>query len=144
VDIWNRRDHLSDTDSITYYLFAALKRRILKELNRHKTVETGITLYQLHISEFNSEELMITEEISDEQKVRINAAMKKLSKRQREVIRLKYFQNLRNEELAQRLSIKVESAYNLVSKSLSILRKHLNQVPFLIILFRVLQQVFGY
>lgn len=142
IDIWKQRTQLSDTDSITYYLFAALKRRIIKELNRQKLLETGTTLHLLHVSDFNSEEFFITEEISDEQKMRISTAMQKLSKKQREVIQLRYFHNLGSDEIAQRLSIKVESAYNLISKSLSLLRKHLKQIPVLVVIFRLIYQIF--
>ncbi|MDF9798878.1 RNA polymerase sigma factor (sigma-70 family) [Catalinimonas alkaloidigena] len=138
IEIWKQRANISETDSVKYYLFAALKRRIIKELQKNIVFETGAAYQLLHISELNSEEIIISEEVTDEQKKRISAAMKKLSKRQQEVIRLKYFQNLKSDEIAQKLSMKVESAYNLVSKALTLLKKHISQVSILAFLLRFL------
>jgi DNA-directed RNA polymerase specialized sigma24 family protein len=46
-----------------------------------------------------------------------------LTKRQRQAVHLKFFENLKNEEIAERMSIGTEAVYNLISKSLVVLRK---------------------
>jgi RNA polymerase sigma factor (sigma-70 family) len=131
IDLWKQRKQLADTDSITYYLFAALKRRILRELHASQKLDHNPSSQLLHIADINAEDRIIIEEVSQAQKQKIGEAMKKLSKRQQEVIRLRFYQNAGHEEIARRLSIKVESAYNLVSKALSVLRKHMATLPFL-------------
>ncbi len=127
VDIWNQHKNLAETDSITYYLFAALRRKIYRELDKNQVLEYNYSTQILHILNPNVEENIISEEISIGQQHKIAEAMKKLSKRQREVISLKYYHNIGNEEIANRLSIKIESTYNLISKAIHLLKKHMSQ-----------------
>lgn len=138
VDLWKQRKQLADTDSITYYLYAALKRRILRELNKVQRLDHNPSTQLLHIADLNAEESITIEEMTQRQKQKIGEAMKKLSKRQQEVIELRFYQNAEHEEIARHLSIKVESVYNLVSKALSILRKHLTTLSLVTLCFRLL------
>ncbi len=134
IDLWNRRMHLADTDSITFYLWASLKRRIVKVLAKahHSGADDSYPL--LHSSEPDAEVVLIAEEIAAEQGERIVWAMQKLSKRQREAIRLKYYQHLSNEEIARQMSIQVEAVYNLISKALSCFRKSVNRISIVLII----------
>jgi len=135
VDLWNQRKNLSDTDSITYYLFAALRRRILKELKRNTGHDYDLSSHLLYVSDASTEDIILLEELTIEKKEKVAEAMQKLTKRQREVIKLRYYQNVNNEEIAERLSIKVESTYNLISKAIQLLKKHLIKSSLLISIF---------
>lgn len=84
--------------------------------------------------ESSTEATIITEEISKETKEQLLVAMRALTKRQREAVRLKFYHNLKNEEIAQRMSIKVEAVYNLISKSLVVLKKSYQRVSILVLL----------
>ena len=121
VYLWHNRNSLADTDSIKYYLWTALKRRIIRAVAA--TDQSLDDLFTLPITEEGVEAALITEEITQERKQRLLSVMRSLTKRQRQAVDLKFFHNLKNEEIAQRMSIRVEAVYNLVSKSLVTLRK---------------------
>ncbi len=118
IELWQQREKLADTTSIRYYLLQALKYK----LYRNKTA----TFYETNpmLVEPSVETQWIQQEISDQQQRNILFALEKvLSARQREAVQLKFFQQLNNEEIAQRMQISRESVYNLVSKALVILRQ---------------------
>ena len=125
VDLWNNKKQLSDTDSITFYLWASLKRKIHKVLIKEGQESKAVMEKMAENQEGDIQEEMIMGELAFEQRQRITKAMLQLSKRQQEAIQLKFYQNLSNEEIAQKMSIKVEGVYNLISKALSFFRKAL-------------------
>ena len=125
VDLWNNKKQLSDTDSITFYLWASLKRKIHKVLIKEGQESKAVMEKMAENQEGDIQEEMIMGELAFEQRQRITKAMLQLSKRQQEAIQLKFYQNLSNEEIAQKMSIRVEGVYNLISKALSFFRKAL-------------------
>lgn len=94
-------------------------------------ISDDITMIEV---ENDVEAAIIIEEVSAEKKEQLLAAMQALTKRQREAVRLKFYHNLKNEEVAQRMSIKVEGVYNLISKSLAVLKKSYRGVSILVVL----------
>lgn len=122
VYIWHHRTSLADTDSIKYYLWTALKRRILRVISS-SSAYCGDNPFMLPITEEGIEESLIIEEVAQERKEQLLSVMRVLTQRQRQAVSLKFFQNLKNEEIAERMSIGIEAVYNLISKSLTTLRK---------------------
>ena len=124
IYIWHHRASLADTDSIKYYLWTALKRRILRAISSSSAHSLDNPL-MLPITEEGIEDILIMEEIAQERKEQLLSVMRLLTQRQRQAVKLKFFYNLKNEEIADRMSIGVASVYNLISKSLLTLRKGL-------------------
>ena len=124
IYLWHHRGSVANTDSIQYYLWAALKRRILRAIASPASAVHSLTpSFVLPATEGNIEDQLITEEITQQHKRRLLSVMQSLTKRQQEAVHLKFFQSLKNEEIAERMSIHVEAVYNLISKSLTTLRK---------------------
>jgi RNA polymerase sigma factor (sigma-70 family) len=123
IYIWHNRGSLADTDSIKYYLWTALKRRILRAISSSHDHHLEDNALMLPITEEGIEDLLITEEVDQERKDQLLSVMRSLTKRQRQAVNLKFFHNLKNEEIADRMSVGVETVYNLISKSLTVLRK---------------------
>lgn len=133
IYLWNHRANLSNTNSIKYYLWTALRRRIVQATKALPDTLVSDNIKMIGF-ESSTETAMINEEISKQRKEELLAAMQALTKRQREAVRLKFYHNLKNEEIAQRMSIKVEAVYNLISKSLVILKKSYHRVSTLVLL----------
>ena len=132
VYLWNHRDTLADTTSIKYYLRTSLLRRMTRMADESNT----ITMKAGAVATFECgpEATIITEEILEERKAQILAAMQALTKRQRQAVQLKFYHNLKNEEIAQHMAIKVEAVYNLISKSLVVLKRSYQNVSILTLL----------
>nr|WKN37543.1 sigma-70 family RNA polymerase sigma factor [Tunicatimonas sp. TK19036] len=122
VDLWERRNHLSSTSSIKYYLFRALRRRIAK--SDGDELLSSLTDDVLYEEPQNFR--WVVEESKVEKQRQIREAIQSLPKRQREVIYLRFFNNFTFEEAASIMGIDVRSAYNLTYKGLASLRKKLS------------------
>lgn len=73
----------------------------------------------------STEEALIEEEWEVERNRKIRNSLNGLTKRQREAIFLKFFNQLSYHEVAAIMDLHVDSVYNLISKSMDILRKKL-------------------
>ena len=125
IELWNRRTHLSDTSSIRFYLSGALKFKLYRTLD-----QTPVFFSAAHAVEVDPpwEEEQVQEEISQARQKKVHQALLQLlTKRQQEVIRLKFYQELDNDEIAANLQISKASVYNTVSKAMKVLRKNLDR-----------------
>jgi RNA polymerase sigma factor (sigma-70 family) len=73
----------------------------------------------------SAEQSMIDNESKAHQVECLKTSVKALSRRQREAIFLKFFNELSYHEVAVIMDVRVESVYNLISKAIDILRSKL-------------------
>ncbi|GAB3953467.1 sigma-70 family RNA polymerase sigma factor [Spirosoma harenae] len=134
IELWEKRENLSDTTSIKYYLFKAMRYTLLDQLKakpwlvENDPISGGFDFvppYETHL---------IAEQLSDEQTERILKALNTLTQRQKEAIFLKFYNNLSYDEIASIMSMNIDSSYNLISKALSVLRKNITPIS-LVLLF---------
>ena len=119
VDIWTYRSKLGSIHSVQAYLLRSVRNQCLKLLKRQQRFT--------NIDEAGSFDLILPEELqlvdpSQAIKQAIMEGMTKLSPRQREVIYLKYYNNLDYEELAEVLEINYQSVINHIHKAMLKLR----------------------
>lgn len=123
VKLWDHKENLSTPVSIRHYLIKSLRNILLdhyKSDSRNKALDAVVTNFSEQPSEF----LLIQENISLEQHRYLSQALAKLTKRQREAIYLKFFENLSYDEISSTMSLTVSSVYNLISKAIEVLRKN--------------------
>ncbi|PSL45455.1 RNA polymerase sigma factor (sigma-70 family) [Chitinophaga niastensis] len=134
-DLWITRDHLTaNIQNIRYYLISSLRRRLLRSLRKDRRYQHRES-WEAFEFEFTSplESQLILEETAEEQKRLLQQALSSLSRRQREAIYLRFFQNLSYTEVAEIMSMQVDSVYNTISKAISILKKNIS-LPLLLLL----------
>ncbi|WP_057938713.1 RNA polymerase sigma factor [Algoriphagus resistens] len=123
TNIWNRRESLSEVDSVKYYLFKSFRNLLIKHINRDRKLFTDRNEGQeLQDSETSVEDYLVSLEYVKENERKITAALSKISNRQREILVLKYFNELSYSEIASLMSITPASAHNLLSKALQCMR----------------------
>jgi len=125
VELWNRRERLSPTDNIKFYLLKCLRRRIVRILSEAQRehghhVQASVEDDRLHAS---IETDIIQLQTASEQQQQLAAALDKLSKRQREAVHLKFYERMTYEQLSEVLEIDLKSAYKLIGKAIDALRK---------------------
>jgi RNA polymerase sigma factor (sigma-70 family) len=123
--LWFSREKLSVTDSIKYYLFASLKRRIVRHSRPgllHRLLEANAT------SAPSAEQMIIDEQSSQERSNKLEKVIRKLPKRQKEILYLRYYEGLTTQETADIMSLSVNSTYVLLSKALNYLKKHSDEL----------------
>ncbi len=124
LKLWHRRQSLNDVREVTPYLCQALRRGIVDVL-REKTSEFRLWKLcdkdRLEVT-FSHEDFLISQQIDDEQRRRLTAALNQLTKRQREAIHLRYFENFEPGEVAKIMNLSDQSVYNLLHRSVKALR----------------------
>ncbi len=124
LDLHKYRDKLSMTDSIRFYLFRSLRRKINHKLSKTVTLVYNNNLgSSINNQELPFEESMISFETEAENKRILLKAMKSLTDRQREGLSLKFEHNLSYPEIAEILGMSVESARTSIYRALKTLRK---------------------
>lgn len=125
---WNRRAHLPDVIYVKTYLLSALRNRlidILRKPNRMiRTSDTDWNETDLFAGGFIIEKQLIDDEQQQEQTQQLQKLVEKLSKRQREVIYLRFYQDLDNEAIAELMQVNRQSVANLISSALLRIRQN--------------------
>lgn len=140
LDIWKYRKNLSETTSIKFYLFSALRHRIIK--NDAKDFESTIfnfrdeELFIKHV--FSHEETVIAGEVVNEKVALLKRNLSHLSPRQYEALVLRFYEDFSYEEIANMLKVNEQSARNLVQRGLDHLRSFTKAISALLLLGTVL------
>lgn len=121
VDLWNYRHQITNVHSPKYYLIRSLRNQCLKLIKKQNRLTDFAVVNPLNIR-INAEELQLTDD-SQATKKMIETALFKLSPRQREIIYLKFYNNLDYEELAEILEINYQSVVNHIHKAMIKLRQ---------------------
>jgi len=119
LELWERRDFLSETAFVKSYLFKALRHKLIKESVRLKRFqEPKDVLFDTDDSNLPIESYIIENESSKYQAKRLTHIISLLSKRQQEIIYLRFYQNLENEDIANIMNLGRQSVSNLLYRTL--------------------------
>ena len=124
VEMWKNRSTIGATDNIRAYLTVALRRKIIKAIQKKQKTESDKTPEELNFqTELAIDEVIIATERSEEWAHKLKSAMGKLSDRQREVLYMKYYSQMNNDEISEALGINNQSVRNLTHRSIEQLKK---------------------
>ncbi|WKN44217.1 RNA polymerase sigma factor [Tunicatimonas pelagia] len=137
IDLWKRKEHLSAVHSLRFYLFKALRRIIVKKLTHQRNSIDEFSDENAQII-YPQEYFRIQQEANTERKQVLVATIKQLSKRQREVVYLLFYENLSHQEVAYLMGISIDSVYTLTWKAIKAMKRHLEQHPTLQAILRLI------
>jgi RNA polymerase sigma factor (sigma-70 family) len=121
LTLWQQRTRLGDAGSVKLYLFKALRHRLFKEFRRLARFEAHWP--DEHPTEAGSDEPpFVRQEAEARDHARLHLLLTQLSDRQREMLYLRYYENLTNEEIGQITGINRQSVANAIHRALSVLR----------------------
>lgn len=122
-DLWRNRKGLGDTTSIRAYLLVALRRSIIKRLQKKQRRFADRDPGEISFAaELAVEDLIIESEIAEEQARQIREALGELPDRQREALYLRYYQEMEYEDICSIMDISYQSVRNLVAGAIRSLR----------------------
>ncbi|MFC5412104.1 RNA polymerase sigma factor [Larkinella bovis] len=125
INIWEKRQVIS-IQYVSIYLFKSLRNQLLQEFRRNRHAVSVQEISQL--SDWETVENTIERNETDlESQRKIREAIDSLPKRQQEVVFLKFYKGLENEQIAELMEINRQSVANLLYKALSSLK---NQIAF--------------
>jgi len=132
--ILESRERLAPTDSIKFYLFRALRREIVRKLQKRQLFEGGEGSDEPadFRAVFTYEPTWLDHQITAEQTAELLLELNRLPARQKEAMFLKFYDNLSYEQIAGVMGIEQTSAYKIIYKALDRLQDRL-MVDFLML-----------
>ena len=125
TDLWRMREKLGDAESVKFYLFRSLRRKIhLSQKPDYLFGEDWANTDEKLLPTFPSSETTLVENESTELQIKkLQNWLKTLPERQYEAVTLRFYQNFEYDEIGAILAINEQSARNLVQKAIINLRK---------------------
>lgn len=122
IELWNATSR-TQVVSVRSYLLKSLKYKLLRVYRKKRNL---IPLRDEEFAfEWSHESFLIAEQESAEKRQKVRKAMEMLSHRQKEIIYLKYYQNLSYEEVGEVMNINYQVARNLLYQAMKSMKKWL-------------------
>jgi RNA polymerase sigma factor (sigma-70 family) len=129
ISLWRNRNTIDASNSLSSYLFTALKYYIIKQVYRkaRKGVLLPLSVEELEQTELTAEEAMHLKEIQTFIKIEVSA----LPKRMQQIYLLSRESNLQVSQIAQQLNISEQTVKNTLTTVLKKLRQKLEHSHFI-------------
>lgn len=134
ISVWRNKNTIQTKDSLSTYLFTALKYCIIKRVYRQakKGIVLPLSVEDLEKSELTADELLRYKELQSV----VADVVAGLPERMQEIYRLSRTDNLSIQEIAQKLNLSEQTVKNTLSEALKRLREKLTHyacwLPFFI------------
>ena len=117
--------NLGPTDSILFYLFASLRRKIFRKLKYDISFRSDDNFYfnTLSLAEQSSEDTVIHDESSQNRKKLLKAMIDHLPPRQKEALLMKFYLYFEYTDIASIMELNIQSVRNLIHEALKTLRE---------------------
>lgn len=124
IELLNKRNKISDTNSIKYYLFKSIKINLINKFKNQKIdYKNDTSGFDFGLS-VSIEEKLINAQMDNEKRRKLQSALEKLKKKQREVIYYYYFEDLDFSQIASLMHFtNAKSAQNLLYRALKKLKE---------------------
>lgn len=123
IKIWEKRTTTS-IQFVAIYLFKSLRNELLQTFRRRRQPLVSLQNQEVgHLSDWQTVETEIEQREADLQcHDRVRRAIDGLPKRQQEVVFLKFYEGLENDQIAELMDINRQSAANLLYRALCALK----------------------
>ena len=133
TELWQNKSQ-TQVQSVKAYLFKSLKYKLYRA-NQRKTTGPFNENHSDVMFELSHETLLVGREQDAEKTARVLQALAQLSNRQKEIIYLKFYQELNYEEVSEIMNINYQAARNLLYQSIKSMKKLLTTLAVLCFLF---------
>ena len=126
IHIWESRYKLEKVENFKAYIFVCYKRWLiarLKELRKSGALHVSEEAIDAP-AELSFEEVLILQIKDRELKKIISEAIADMSPRQRQLIRMRFYENKSFEEISQSTSLSIRTVYNKLHEAIKKLRTH--------------------
>ncbi|MGJ1197523.1 RNA polymerase sigma-70 factor [Sphingobacterium spiritivorum] len=121
LNLWNRRQHLH-IHSFSAYLRTSARYHVYKVLKTAEESQTALNQYHKEAAESNVSNLILEKMEQESIQSAVHNVLKKLPPRCQEIFHLSRFDNLSNDEIAEKLGISKRSVENQITLALKHLR----------------------
>ncbi|MRI02234.1 sigma-70 family RNA polymerase sigma factor [Kriegella sp. EG-1] len=130
IELWNSKHKLSKVNSIKAYLIKSIRRKIIASCIKQRRTNLDLASKpNLKILTTSSAEYdLIEKQNYNLQLTKLKRALNRLTDRQKEIIHLKFQEQLSYVEIAEIMSLSKKGAYKLMGRSIIFLRKCMSEV----------------
>jgi RNA polymerase sigma-70 factor (ECF subfamily) len=129
VELWDTKHNLSSVRSIKAYLFKCIRRKLIARAAKlRKRFDLNIDLDLVRESTPSAEINLIEKQRFEDERSILAKTLKKLNSKQREIIHLKFYGNLRYDEISEIMALDKRGTYNLMAHTIKLLRRDLGRV----------------
>lgn len=125
MELWEHHRHLKAVQNVKGYLLTYLKRKIFRDQEQRRRHYLFLKEQEEFSFQASVEEHIIQLQLKEDQRQQLLRALDGLSFRQRELIRLRYFDELSYEEIARKTRLSTRTVYNNISAGIQLLKKAL-------------------
>lgn len=125
LQLWDKQSRLNEVQQVRAYLFTSLKRMLIDKLIYYSKTDEAISKLKDKelIEELPYEEIIIRVQHDEELRGKLHKAIEQLTPKQKELIRLMFFEGLTYEQVAATTDQSIKTAYNTIYNAIKILRK---------------------
>lgn len=135
LKLWKNRRNLQMVNSVKPYLFKSLRNHLIDSIGLLKPNVPMSDEIEDHLEIiYSHEDFLIHNQVTEEIRQQVIAALNKLTKRQREAIYLRYFEELDFETIANLMDMNLQSVRNTLSRAMMLLRDLMLLIPFLVMI----------
>jgi len=128
TSIWLKKESLSDVTQVKFYLFKSFRNLLFAKISSSKhLIHPDVWEEDCGEADETRESEWIHEEETVENSKLLQMAIQGLTRRQREAVILRFYNNLESKQIAEVMGISVEAVHNLVSKAIQLLRIKLSR-----------------
>lgn len=129
IKLWTNRKNINQTAGVKNYLYKAFRRTLIRKLEQQAVVATGLEeespVFDFQLSH---EHVLIRQEQLQQTRAVLQQALEAMTSRQREMIYLRFYEDLSYDQIAEMMEITTKGAYKLVYRALDKLRENLGGI----------------
>ena len=130
--LWDTREKLPAVENTRSYLLTCLRHELMATLKKETTRLSHNRQALLHTfgeSEISYEECLIQVQTNKTIKEKLSGALDKLTERERELLKLRFFEDLDYDEIALQCGITKRTAYNILHAAIKTLKAEFAHQP---------------
>ena len=127
ITIWANRSSIGIARSIRYYLLFSLRRLLLKKIRAGRNFSSITAFTNLDLTVEVDVDTIVRKETHIHNTLLISSAVDALPERQKEIIFLKFYQELKYEEIEKIMNLNNQVVRNTLYKALNSLRRQLGK-----------------
>ncbi|MGB3103867.1 RNA polymerase sigma factor [Sphingobacterium siyangense] len=138
VKLWCNRENLSTDVAVKNYLYKAFRRTLVKKVEqslRRTEVTNSSVDYLPFTIELPHDLTIIRQERATKVRDRLDQALQQMTARQREIIHLRFFEELPYTDIAEIMGLSTKDTYKLYYRALDSLKKHFGRFGLLVLLY---------
>lgn len=137
VKLWVDRKGINATGSVKNYLYKAFRRRLFRKLEYAPKIMAFPEVeqdYPFQIELGHDQQIISAERMKSIQ-THLAEALENMTARQREVIHLRYFEELDFDEIADIMQLSQKATYKLLYRAIDALKKNLPRFDYLLLIY---------